>query len=127
MCWFQRKLPLDDDDLYPMIRGHEITLNLARSAGLASLLSDLGLKPELRDQMRQDSQRFLADRRIDLPQGATLEVRELEANGWEIEVRVQEGLYVYINGFNNEKGFYRVQGPQRPPKRPADDVKTYGA
>jgi hypothetical protein len=122
MCWLQKKLPLDDDDLQPMIRGHEITLQLAKSAGLASLLSDLGSDPELRQRMRQDAKRFLADRKIDLPQGATLAIRELEADGWEIEVRVQEGPYVYINGFNNEKGFYRVQGPQRPPKRPADDV-----
>lgn len=125
MCWFQQKLPLEDEDLHPMIRGHEITLSLARTAGLSKLLSDLGLRPELRDQMRQDSKRFLADRKIEMPEGATLD-RELEANGWEIEVRVQEGLYVYINGFNSEKGFYRVQGPQRPPKR-ADNVKRSSA
>jgi hypothetical protein len=120
MCWFMRKHPLTDDDLSPMIRGHQITLDLARSAGLVQLMNDLH-NPDLRRQMREQPQDFLLKRSINIPQGASVEVRELQANGWEVEIRVVEGLYAYINGFNNEKGFYRIQGPQRP-KRDANAV-----
>jgi hypothetical protein len=110
-----------DEDLYPMIRGHEITLQLAKTPGLAQLLSDLGADPQLRRSLRENPRGLLSDRNMDLP-GASdatmeLELRELHGEGWELEVRVTEGLYTYINGFNNEKGFYRVQGPQRPRRK----------
>src|ERR1700730_17506470 len=111
MCWFMRKFPLTDDDLSPMVRGHQITLDLARSAGLVQLLNDLH-NPDLRRQMREQPKDFLLKRSINIPQGASVEVRELQANGWEVEIRVVEGLYAYINGFKNEKGFYRIPGPQ---------------
>lgn len=127
MSWRLRQPVITDEDLYPMIRAHEITLNLARTPGLAQLLSDLGANSQLRTEMRSDHQRFLARRNITIPEGAVVEVRELEADGWEIEVRLQEGLYMYINGFNNEKGFYSVHGPQRPPKRADDGGKRSGA
>ena len=125
MCWFMRRLPMRDEDLYPMIRGHEITLQLARTPGLAQLLSDLGADPQLRRSFRADSTRFLSDRDMTFPPGAAMELRELHADGWELEIRVTEGLHTYINGFNNEKGFYRVQGPQRP-RRNLDDEAAKG-
>jgi len=116
MCWFFRKHPLTDDDLAPMIRGHELTLGLARTRGLAHLLNDLQNNEALREDMRKAPEQFLQDRGMAIPENATVTVRELEANGWEVEIRIVEGLYSYVNGFNNEKGFFRVQGPQRPPK-----------
>ena len=116
MCWFLRKFPLEHQDLAPMIRGHEITLQLAQTIGLAQLLNDLHSSPALRHDARTNTAAFLESRGVAIPPGATVELRELESNGWEIEMKVVEGAYAYINGFNNEKGFYRVQGPQRPPK-----------
>jgi hypothetical protein len=99
-----------------MIRGHEITLELARTRGLTELLNDLHSSQALRRKMSKAPKQFLHDRGISIPENATVTVRELEANGWEVEVQIVEGHYSYINGFNNEKGFFRIQGPQRPPK-----------
>jgi hypothetical protein len=109
-----RTLPLIDDDIAPMIRGHEITLELARTQGLTQLLNDLHTSTDLRAQMKTDPYSYLQSRGVSFPSNASVTVRELEADGWEIEIKIVEGLYSYINGFNNEKGFYRIQGPQRP-------------
>jgi hypothetical protein len=116
MCWFMRKFPMHDEDLAPMIRGHEITLQLARTVGLPQLINDIHTDLDLRREMRLDPAKILYGRGITVPENATVAFRELEAQGWELEIRIVEGLYSYINGFNNEKGFYRVQGPQRPPR-----------
>lgn len=116
MCWFQIKRLLTDDDLHPMIRGHEITLKLARTPGLAQLLNDLQ-RPDVRRKMDENLESALKERKVKIPAGATVQLRELEAEGWELEVKMVEGLQAYTNGFNNETGFYRIQGPQRPPKK----------
>src|SRR6185369_13987676 len=109
MCWFVRKFPLLKEDIDPMIRGHEITLELAKSPQLADVLNDLNDSPDLRRSMREDPASYLRSRGVKIPNGASVAMRLLEANGWEIEVKVVEGLYAYTNGFNNETGFYRIQ------------------
>ena len=124
MCWFLRKFPLREEDLAPMIRGHQITLELAQQVQLPGVLNDLHNNSSLRRDVAGNPMAFLQSRGVTLPMGATVEFRILQADGWEMEVKVVEGPYAYINGFNNEKGFYRVQGPQRPraPENPSSSV-----
>jgi len=97
-----------------MIRGHQITLELAQTPNLANLLNDLHGNQALRQEMKKDPRAYLESRGVNLPYGASVEERELDEDGWEIEMKVIEGAYTYINGFSTVKGFYRIQGPKLP-------------
>jgi hypothetical protein len=111
MSWPFRKFPLKDDDIAHVIRSHEITLEFARTPGLAQLLNDLHNSDDLRQDMKIDPRKELDRRKITIPENATVTVHDLDDGGWEIEVRMVEGAYIYINEFNTEKGFLTFHSP----------------
>ncbi len=115
MCWFLIQNGLDKN-LHPIKRLHEITLELARSYGLPQLLSDLQNRA-VREELKRDTVSGLKARNIQVPARATAEFRQLGADNWEIEVKVVEKKFAYINGFNNKTGFFtRIQGPKMRPR-----------
>ena len=111
MSWLLRKFPLTEDDIALVIRSHEITLEFASTPGLTQLLNDLHDSHDLRQDMKEDPQKVLDLRGIEIPENATVTLHDLDEGGWELEVRMVEGGYIYINGYSTERGFFQSHTP----------------
>jgi hypothetical protein len=116
MCWFARN-PIDDRVIQPMIRSHEIALQLATIPNLAGQLNKLAADEKLRRSVERDPDSFIKENGIVLPAGAVVQLHTLEAGAWEIEVKVREGLFMFAYAFNSETGFACLHGPVRPRRR----------
>lgn len=111
MSWPFLEFPLTDDDIAVVIRSHEITLELARTRGLIQLLNDLHDSHDLRQDMKEHPQNVLKLRKIKIPKNASVTLRDLNKGGWKIEVRMEEGGYIYINGYSTKRGFFQSHSP----------------
>lgn len=101
MSWLTHTFPFTDTDLKHMIRGHEISLELAKVRGFAQLLNDLHDNRDLRSEMETDPLSVLERRGISIP--GTVIFRERSDGSWELVARVIDGSRVYTNRFATDR------------------------
>ena len=91
--------------LHPMVRQHEVILDVLRNPALSDTLQQLIADAGARKQWAKNAFSSARAAGFDFPQGTEVSFKEF-ASGWEVEVRIYEEPYTYIFGFNSVKGFY---------------------
>jgi hypothetical protein len=91
--------------LSPMIRQHEIMLDVLRNPALPETLQQLIDDSGTRKKWAANPLASARDAGFTLPEDAEVALDQFRG-GWQVEVRVYEEPNTYIFGFNSIKGFY---------------------
>jgi hypothetical protein len=112
MPWPFIAFDLTDKDFAPVIRSHEITLEVARTPGLVALLNELHHSGGLRQEIGENPEAVLRRRGMAIPNRGYVRMREFKNGGWELSITITEGGYTFINGFSTEAGFFNLHHPE---------------
>ncbi|HLH18275.1 MAG TPA: hypothetical protein VKX45_13725 [Bryobacteraceae bacterium] len=112
MSWPFTTFDIADKDFARVILSHEITVEVARTAGLLSLLNDLHGSVALRQRMRLAPDIVIAERGMAIPRRGSVSMREFRNGGWELSITITADGYAFINGFSTESGFYSAHHPE---------------
>ena len=91
--------------LSPMIRQHEIMLDVLRNPALAGALQQLIDDGGMRKKWAANALESARHAGFTLPEDTEVALEQFR-RGWQLEVRVYEDPHTYIFGFNSLKGFY---------------------
>jgi hypothetical protein len=91
--------------LSPMIRQHEIMLDVLRNPALPGTLQQLIDDGNTRKKWAANALASARDAGFTFPKDAEVALEQFQ-RGWQVEVRVYEDPHTYIFGFDSVKGFY---------------------
>ena len=91
--------------LSPMIRQHEIILDVLRNPSLPETLQQLITDAGARKTWAANGLTAARDAGFEFPEGSEVRLEQF-SRGWQVEVRTYEDPNTYIFGFDSVKGFY---------------------